>query len=1527
MMKRKNWIRFLSCLMALALLLTLTLPVFAEAADDADDAAAAAEETENAAPEEKEPEEPVEVVTISTAEELLEFAADCALDTWSQNRRFELTADITLEGEFTPVPTFGGTFDGGGHTIRDLSITQSASPSGLFACVQAGASIVNLNVEGSVCPDGESESVGGIAGENNGEIAGCNFTGTVSGTRNTGGIAGKNGAEGVIRSCTTGGALFGENMTGGIAGYNLGWIDMCRNNQFVNIESTDPAIDLSRINLSFSLDIGQLTRIDTLNIATDTGGIAGYSSGTISNCTNQAAIGHEHIGYNVGGITGRSCGQIRGCVNEGGVCGRKDVGGIVGQMEPYISIQLSESTMDQVQKQLKELNKLVAKASDDAEGGANGVTSRLNSISDSVGSAAQAAEDIRLTAGIDTTVKGQGGHDSVTGVSGEVDAVDAAASHNRDDGLDISVGDGSVSIDLDQDHDAGLTIGSSGSLQIDHSGAAGGVLDASTQIVAAPDLGGLTSAISGISGQLTMLNGAISGTVGTLADDVRQINDKFDELSQTIFDAVDEARGGVSDTVTDVSDTDVETITFGKASECRNSGTVYGDINAGGVAGSMAIEYELDPEDDVTEDLSGDYRRQYEYRAVILRCKNDAAVTSKRNYAGGICGRMDLGLIDGCESYGAVGSEGGSYVGGIAGVTAATIRGSYAKCTLSGQKYVGGIVGSGVAEKLSGDGSTVAGCYSMVDITDCTQYSGAISGYEAGSYLENLYVSDSLAGVNRRSYSGQAEPVDYEQLLELPHLPRAMQTLTLRFVADEQTIFSTDFDYGASFDAADFPAIPEKDGCIAAWDRSELENLHFDTVVTAVYTPYIPGLASEAVREDGRPVMMAEGRYQEGDTLRITAEPLTPAAFHIHTGSIPNRISGYLSTIGTDAFSLTTANWEAVEQWSVQLPDDGAQTHTLRYLAPDGQTKRLRVYAETDGVWEKLPTQTMGSYVLFPVSGGSARISVVSTIAVWWIWVLLLAVLGLIAFLVIHFVRKAARKARARSAVLQTAGGPPEQKPVYDTPSAPAETTYSAADEALLQRAVSAEERLAQAEEELRILRGESDASAPQADHMPPEQPETSATEMYGKKRKKRFKWWIPAVIVAALLAAAAAVLLLRPSLRNDLEAYYLLKTCAAKDPLSMELTVSGELGGESYETDASVYRTKVDGNMMTCIQRGGVRLYYSGATLYLENGRAFNAEGMFADSSELIDRAAELYRLVDVEVSANGGQKIYTAAASGSDAAELTAILMPAAADVSVERVDMALTAENGALKALAFSADSGSLSLRAELTLAEGKKAPAVPEAVKSAISGGKTGGKALSEELFSLIAAWDAALSGDTVSADIAVSADCGPIVLNDTLQYDVERISGQSFSCIRREPLALYFSGDRMCDASGSTSQTDSGKLMDTAGLVELCYRLALNGEVSSRGRGNGTEYTLTLDEDAMREAAQAIAPDTRAQSITYRDGALSMYVEDGTLRSASVRCAGAIHIVVADAEASLGAEVTFVEREVDFPQQVIDALRK
>lgn len=372
-------------------------------------------------------------------------------------------------------------------------------------------------------------------GENHGTISGCSFTGTVTGTRDVGGIAGFNTATGVIRFCRTSGALFGENRSGGVAGTNQGLISASRNNMYVNIESTDPSIDLSRIDLDFSLDLTRLTRMDTANIATDTGGIAGYSSGTIRDCANAAAIGHEHIGYNVGGIVGRSCGQIRSCTNKGGVCGRKDVGGIAGQIEPYIEMQLSESALSKVEKQLNELNDLVNKAANNAESSANGVTSRLNGLSGYVNSAMQEASNIKLTAGIDTTIQGSGSRDSQTTLSGEVNPIDADVAHGGGAGLTVTKEPGSFSIGVGHGSGTSVDIGASAGADIGHTGDVSGSLDATTQIVAAPDLGGLTSAISGIGSQLSLVNGALSGAVGTVADDVRAINNKFGELSDTIL--------------------------------------------------------------------------------------------------------------------------------------------------------------------------------------------------------------------------------------------------------------------------------------------------------------------------------------------------------------------------------------------------------------------------------------------------------------------------------------------------------------------------------------------------------------------------------------------------------------------------------------------------------------------------------------------------------------------------------------------------------------------------------------------------------------------------------------------------------------------------------------------------------------------------------------------------------------------------------------------------------------------------------
>ena len=105
-------------------------------------------------------------VTISTRKDFLRFAKNCTLDSWSAGKTVVLTADIDLgRVNFSPIPIFGGTFEGNGHTISGLNLEQDGSQLGLFRYVAEGGVVKNLKVEGNVTPGGSRSSIGGIVGE------------------------------------------------------------------------------------------------------------------------------------------------------------------------------------------------------------------------------------------------------------------------------------------------------------------------------------------------------------------------------------------------------------------------------------------------------------------------------------------------------------------------------------------------------------------------------------------------------------------------------------------------------------------------------------------------------------------------------------------------------------------------------------------------------------------------------------------------------------------------------------------------------------------------------------------------------------------------------------------------------------------------------------------------------------------------------------------------------------------------------------------------------------------------------------------------------------------------------------------------------------------------------------------------------------------------------------------------------------------------------------------------------------------
>lgn len=230
------------------------------------------------------------------------------------------------------------------------------------------------------------------------------------------------------------------------------------------------------------------------------------------------------------------------------------------------------------------------------------------------------------------------------------------------------------------------------------------------------------------------------------------------------------------------------------------------------------------------------------------------------------------------------------------------------------------IVGSGLERGAEDTSSTVTGCYSMVEITDCEQYSGAISGRNAGEFLENFFVSDSLASIDGQSYGGKAEPIGYDALLETENLPDEFRTLTLRFEADDTVLAQETFSYGDSFDESVYPELPQKDGYYAQWDKTELENLRFDTVVSTVYTPYTTAVSAGVKRDNGQDVFLAEGDYDGAAGFSAQALAKSTEDFAPISSGLSGAISHYLKSVSWYRLPWAPINRDVSEQWHLTLP-------------------------------------------------------------------------------------------------------------------------------------------------------------------------------------------------------------------------------------------------------------------------------------------------------------------------------------------------------------------------------------------------------------------------------------------------------------------------------------------------------------------------------------------------------------------------------------------------------------------------------
>ena len=286
---------------------------------------------------------------------------------------FKLTGDVTLSKKWTPIGcvkgqsnrTFGGTFDGGNHTIKGLSIDDTASFSGLFGYLK-DAVVKNVKLEGvsikagayvgmlfgkaentvikDVAVSGSltgGDFVGGLGGSISGgsTIENATVAGTVNGNGTVGGVVAT-----VISSTVKGGvnsaAVAGKTTVAGIVSTLSmnGVVELCVNKGTVagSMDVAGVVAKAAKVEVKQSGNEGAVTGED--NSTSSVGGVVAVAS-------NSAVLNQV---YNVGAVTAKSAlavggiagkfvteASLSGAFNQGQITaeGTTSVGGLLGKAE------------------------------------------------------------------------------------------------------------------------------------------------------------------------------------------------------------------------------------------------------------------------------------------------------------------------------------------------------------------------------------------------------------------------------------------------------------------------------------------------------------------------------------------------------------------------------------------------------------------------------------------------------------------------------------------------------------------------------------------------------------------------------------------------------------------------------------------------------------------------------------------------------------------------------------------------------------------------------------------------------------------------------------------------------------------------------------------------------------------------------------------------------------------------------------------------------------------------------------------
>jgi hypothetical protein len=273
---------------------------------------------------------------------------------------YRLTTSIDLSGvswSAAVVPWFAGVFDGNNRAISNLTISGTGYL-GLFASLSSGALVRNVTVLDVNIVGCESD-IGGLVGQNFGDVSDCYSSGMVSGNSEVGGLIGSNSSlssAAHVTQCHSEATVTGNWRVGGVVGVNShSWITSCYSTGAVvgidrevvansgharQPDSARMAQDAGTVTyILVNHDIGGLLgenwygemddchSTGTVSGTNEIGGLLGLNNCDVATCSSSATVKGSTY---VGGLIGNNTGKVRFCYATGSTQGSSCVGGLLG---------------------------------------------------------------------------------------------------------------------------------------------------------------------------------------------------------------------------------------------------------------------------------------------------------------------------------------------------------------------------------------------------------------------------------------------------------------------------------------------------------------------------------------------------------------------------------------------------------------------------------------------------------------------------------------------------------------------------------------------------------------------------------------------------------------------------------------------------------------------------------------------------------------------------------------------------------------------------------------------------------------------------------------------------------------------------------------------------------------------------------------------------------------------------------------------------------------------------------------------